>query len=441
MSPAKTFKVKTKSATEKQEWITAINNYIQKSSAATGEGPSVGVADIAPLWKPDGHSPDCELCRAVFTLLFRRHHCRHCGRVVCDPCSVKRFHLPHVELRRLVRVCDRCFPLLQRQQQNTNSIRNNGSNSTTAGQSKRTVLMAHSSVRTDIASDDEGDEDFDNDETGGNEENNISDDERSRGEVDESALDDFNDWEMAQRTAGTLPIPNNHSPCSSSPGMSSSSRSENERIATLVTAPMMKLSAAMGDNIRRFARSNITVASGDDERGDVTSPIPLNFSPAQNRWIQRALPPLRSPPIATSSVALNTFSNHGYSDGVISTPASSGSNPILYPTQETKISTFSSTPPPPPIPPPPPPRRHSHLHTSNVPTHYETVNNGIDGTSQDSNDRSTLASYHVANSNNNSSNPPPKPQRVQRRTNVIIHIEPAIVAAAAARIAEEEEAS
>jgi hypothetical protein len=445
MSPAKTFKVKTKSAAEKQEWVTAINSYIQKSSAAAEGGSSVDVAGIAPLWKPDGHSPDCELCHAVFTLLFRRHHCRHCGRVVCDQCSAKRFHLPHVELRRLVRVCDRCFPLLQQQQQNTNNICNNGNskdNIDLTGQSKRPGIFAQSSVRTDIASDEEEQEYGDSDEDGEDGENSNSDDERSRGEVDDAALDDFNDWEIAQRAAGTLPTPNNHN------------LFENERIATLVTAPMMKMSAVLGDNIRRFARSSITLPSAV---GGATNPTPLSSSPSQNRWIPRSLSPLRSAPSAASSSTntnatnKNGNQNNSHNVSLSAAPMTSVSNPVLHSNQEfvSGIFSSSSTVQPPHTPPPiPPPRRYSHLHPSNIPTHPSTVHTSLDATNQNSNNSnnngssSTGANNNVSNSgNSNNSNPPPKPQRVQRRTNVVIHIDPASVAAAAARIAEEEATS
>ncbi|KAK9448844.1 uncharacterized protein V1518DRAFT_427987 [Limtongia smithiae] len=41
---------------------------------------------IAP-WQPDATVDACPICGLQFTLLFRRHHCRICGRVVCGPCS------------------------------------------------------------------------------------------------------------------------------------------------------------------------------------------------------------------------------------------------------------------------------------------------------------------------------------------------------------------
>jgi hypothetical protein len=52
-------------------------------------------------WHLDAEHPKCELCRTKFTFMRRRHHCRFCGRVVCDACSKNRCN-SH-------RICDTCF--------------------------------------------------------------------------------------------------------------------------------------------------------------------------------------------------------------------------------------------------------------------------------------------------------------------------------------------
>ena len=39
-------------------------------------------------WTPDSEAPRCQLCKSTFGRVFnRRHHCRKCGRCVCDECS------------------------------------------------------------------------------------------------------------------------------------------------------------------------------------------------------------------------------------------------------------------------------------------------------------------------------------------------------------------
>lgn len=47
-----------------------------------------------PQWVSDDKAPQCKICAAPFTVLFRRHHCRGCGNVVCALCSDKEVPLP-----------------------------------------------------------------------------------------------------------------------------------------------------------------------------------------------------------------------------------------------------------------------------------------------------------------------------------------------------------
>ncbi|ETP32445.1 hypothetical protein F442_18849 [Phytophthora nicotianae P10297] len=56
-------------------------------------------------WQSDVHVAKCGLCRADFSLVKRKHHCRHCGRVMCSDCSAfLYFELSH----RKHRVCVPC---------------------------------------------------------------------------------------------------------------------------------------------------------------------------------------------------------------------------------------------------------------------------------------------------------------------------------------------
>lgn len=60
-------------------------------------------------WVPDTQQSVCMVCqRERFTMFNRRHHCRRCGRLVCQACSEKRMTVegcPGGE----VRVCDQCY--------------------------------------------------------------------------------------------------------------------------------------------------------------------------------------------------------------------------------------------------------------------------------------------------------------------------------------------
>ncbi len=63
----------------------------------------------APAWKDDSECSNCFRCRAEFTALRRRHHCRACGQIFCNACSSKQATIPKYGIEKEVRVCDVCF--------------------------------------------------------------------------------------------------------------------------------------------------------------------------------------------------------------------------------------------------------------------------------------------------------------------------------------------
>ncbi|KAH8083876.1 hypothetical protein JL720_8115 [Aureococcus anophagefferens] len=76
-----------------------------KSFVAVAEDAAARVARsdaLAPVWVEDKNADACGLCDAKFTMFFRRHHCRKCGRLVCARCSDHK--LPGTEDR----ACDDC---------------------------------------------------------------------------------------------------------------------------------------------------------------------------------------------------------------------------------------------------------------------------------------------------------------------------------------------
>ncbi|KAI1765283.1 FYVE-domain-containing protein [Hypoxylon sp. FL1150] len=48
-----------------------------------------------PRWQPDSEVTYCPICHTQFSFFIRKHHCRKCGRVVCNSCSPHRITIPH----------------------------------------------------------------------------------------------------------------------------------------------------------------------------------------------------------------------------------------------------------------------------------------------------------------------------------------------------------
>ncbi|XP_066550908.1 zinc finger FYVE domain-containing protein 26 isoform X2 [Amia ocellicauda] len=60
-------------------------------------------------WIPDHTQHVCMVCRKErFTMFNRRHHCRRCGRLVCNSCSTRKMQVEGCR-EEAVRVCDQCY--------------------------------------------------------------------------------------------------------------------------------------------------------------------------------------------------------------------------------------------------------------------------------------------------------------------------------------------
>ncbi|XP_006887889.1 PREDICTED: pleckstrin homology domain-containing family F member 1 [Elephantulus edwardii] len=108
----KSFVVSAASLTERQEWISHIEECVRRQLLATGRQPST---EHAAPWIPDKATDICMRCTQTrFSALTRRHHCRQCGFVVCAECSRERFLLPRLSSKPL-RVCSLCYRMLAAQ--------------------------------------------------------------------------------------------------------------------------------------------------------------------------------------------------------------------------------------------------------------------------------------------------------------------------------------
>ncbi|XP_055921961.1 WD repeat and FYVE domain-containing protein 2 [Eupeodes corollae] len=94
---------------------------------------SCGEDSVIVLWEMNAmrkevpewiESNNCQLCSRPFFWNFRsmmdqkqigirQHHCRHCGKAVCDNCSSNRINIPIMGFEFDVRTCDPCFKKLQ----------------------------------------------------------------------------------------------------------------------------------------------------------------------------------------------------------------------------------------------------------------------------------------------------------------------------------------
>lgn len=72
---------------------------------------------LAVEWDSNTSSSNCILCKSIFgRITNRRHHCRNCGRLVCEPCSSRRFQLTEGGAEPQ-RVCDVCYEILRQKQE------------------------------------------------------------------------------------------------------------------------------------------------------------------------------------------------------------------------------------------------------------------------------------------------------------------------------------
>lgn len=107
ISPSKSFIVFAATATEKKEWMahikTCVNELLRKRGVAQNQ------LEDSPVWVRDSDTKNCMHCKRMeFSIINRRHHCRHCGIVACNPCTSKRWLLPQQSSRPL-RVCLTCY--------------------------------------------------------------------------------------------------------------------------------------------------------------------------------------------------------------------------------------------------------------------------------------------------------------------------------------------
>ncbi|XP_076967745.1 FYVE, RhoGEF and PH domain-containing protein 6 [Tamandua tetradactyla] len=127
-SVERSFILSASSATERDEWLEAISRSIEEyakkritfcPSRSLDEADSEKKEEVsplgskAPIWIPDTRATMCMICTSEFTLTWRRHHCRACGKIVCQACSSNKYGLDYLK-NQPARVCEHCFQELQK---------------------------------------------------------------------------------------------------------------------------------------------------------------------------------------------------------------------------------------------------------------------------------------------------------------------------------------
>jgi len=81
-----------------------------------------------PEWQPDKSTKACSTCSKNFNMLQRRHHCRHCGRVICGKCGKKKHRVVLLKYgyHEPVRVCVSCHEVCTQSEELMAAISANG---------------------------------------------------------------------------------------------------------------------------------------------------------------------------------------------------------------------------------------------------------------------------------------------------------------------------
>ena len=95
-----------------QTFSRAVTKAVSGTDSASGSDTEK-LGEKAPIWVPDGRVTMCQECHVEFTLIVRRHHCRACGRVICNACSNCEAPLKWNDFK-AERVCYICYEELRK---------------------------------------------------------------------------------------------------------------------------------------------------------------------------------------------------------------------------------------------------------------------------------------------------------------------------------------
>jgi hypothetical protein len=114
--------------------------------------------DTENTWMPDKSCKSCFCCEDPFNIYRRRHHCRICGQVFCNPCSSYYIEGAIYNIQNgLVRACQRCNAEISKstaieKKQSHSRIRQQSSNSSSIKLSCERFMQLNSSLNDIIES-------------------------------------------------------------------------------------------------------------------------------------------------------------------------------------------------------------------------------------------------------------------------------------------------
>ncbi|KAI8501801.1 FYVE, RhoGEF and PH domain-containing protein 5 [Branchiostoma belcheri] len=129
ISVQRSFTLSASSPEERDDWMQALTDAIRDNAAKRStfdefvrhvdavpgdKSNSLVLGYKAPVWIPDSRVTMCMGCTCDFTVTWRRHHCRACGKVVCGTCSANRAPLQYLDYK-AVRVCEECYETLSKE--------------------------------------------------------------------------------------------------------------------------------------------------------------------------------------------------------------------------------------------------------------------------------------------------------------------------------------
>lgn len=123
LSKSKSFLVQGESPESVDAWIASINdashaaqrrkndNINANTNANANANTNVTFLkeeDCMPILDSKRVTSTCPICTKTFGFFDRRHHCRNCGKCVCDSCSREKVRIVRLDPRALFKVCNPC---------------------------------------------------------------------------------------------------------------------------------------------------------------------------------------------------------------------------------------------------------------------------------------------------------------------------------------------